>query len=148
MGKDIQDAYLVESILEPSKVIKKGYETVTISTEDGRTLTGLLGEDRPDVLIVRDPAQDGKPITIRKDQIEERKDGGTSIMPGGLVNNLSTKQQFLDLVRYLMEIAEQGPARARELKPDPCVAGACPAPRIGARHRSRGADLRPRSGKL
>ena len=43
LGKDATDTYLVESILEPSKVIKKGYETVTISTEDGRIVTGLLG---------------------------------------------------------------------------------------------------------
>ncbi len=42
-------------------------------------------------------------------------------MPAGLVNNLSSRQQFLDLVRYLMEIAEKGPARARELKPDPSL---------------------------
>ena len=120
--------YLVESILDPSKMIKKGYETVTISTDDGRTLTGLLGEDRPDAVVLRDPAQDGKPITIPKEQIEERKDGGTSIMPAGLVNNLGTRQQFLDLVRYLMEIAEKGPERARELKPDPSLLAAAPLP--------------------
>jgi putative heme-binding domain-containing protein len=127
-GKDVANAYLVEAILEPSKVIKKGYETVTISTEDGRTVTGLLGEDRADAVVLRDPGQDGKAVTVRKDQIEERKDGGASIMPAGLVNNLGTRQQFLDLVRYLMEIAEKGPARARELKPDPALLAPAPLP--------------------
>jgi putative heme-binding domain-containing protein len=117
LGKDVADAYLVEAILEPSKAIKKGYETITINTEDGRTVTGLLGADRADAVAIRDPGQDGKAVTVRRDQIEERKDGGASIMPAGLVNNLRTRQQFLDLVRYLMEIAEQGPGRARELKP-------------------------------
>ena len=48
-------------------------------------MTGLLGEDRADAVVLRDPGQDGKPITIRKEQIEERKDGGASIMPAGLV---------------------------------------------------------------
>ena len=128
LGKDVADAYLVEAILEPSKVIKKGYETVTISTEDGRTVSGLLGEDRADAVVIRDPGQDGKAVTVRKDQIEERKDGGASIMPAGLVNNLGTRQQFLDLVRYLMEIAEKGPARALELKPDPALLAVTPLP--------------------
>jgi putative heme-binding domain-containing protein len=119
VSKELTDASLVESILEPSRVIKKGYETVTISTRDGRTLSGLLGEDRPDALVLRDPGQDGNPITISKDQIEERKNGSVSLMPSGLANNLGSRQDFLDLVRYLMEISEQGPARARELRPDP-----------------------------
>ena len=120
--------YLVESILDPSKAIKQGFETVTISTDDGRTLTGLLGQDRADAVVLRDPGQDGKPITIAKARIEERKDGGVSIMPAGLVNNLESRQQFLDLVRYLMEIAEKGPARARELKPDPSLLTSTPLP--------------------
>ena len=83
LGKDVADVYLVESILEPSKVIKKGYETVTISTDDGRTLTGLLGEDRADAVVLRDPGQDGKLVTIPKNQIEERKDGGAVDHAGG-----------------------------------------------------------------
>src|SRR3954454_15485200 len=45
LGKGVADVHLVDSILDPSKTIKKRYETVTISTDDGRTVTGLLGED-------------------------------------------------------------------------------------------------------
>src|SRR5438876_6014008 len=40
-GKEASDVYLLESVLLPSKVIKKGYETVTITTKAGRTFTGL-----------------------------------------------------------------------------------------------------------
>ena len=53
-------------------------------------------------------------------------------MPAGLVNALASRQQFLDLVRYLMEIAEDGPARARALRPDPALARASVA-RLRAR---------------
>src|SRR5262245_46825079 len=45
-GKEASDVYLVESVLTPSKIIKKGYETVTITTKAGRTFTGLLAEER------------------------------------------------------------------------------------------------------
>ena len=45
-------------------------------------------------------------------------------MPAGLVNGLASRQQFLDLIRYLREIADGGPERARALRPDPSqVAG-------------------------
>jgi putative heme-binding domain-containing protein len=111
--------YFVESILEPSKVIAKGYETVTVVTADGQAYTGLLGEDRKDALVLRDPTQDGKAITIPKDRIDQRQDASTSLMPEGLINTLSSRREFLDLVRYLVEIAEHGPDRARALRPAP-----------------------------
>ena len=84
-------------------------------------MTGLLAEERPDAVVLRDPGQDGKPITIAKGRIEQRSNEGPSLMPAGLVNALASRQQFLDLVRYLMEIAEHGPARARALRPDPAL---------------------------
>ena len=121
LGKEVSDIELVEGILEPSKAIKKGYEPITIATDDGRTITGLLAEERPDAVVLRDPGQDGKPITIARGRIEQQSRGGPSIMPAGLVNALGSRQQFLDLVRYLMEIAEHGPARARALRPDPAL---------------------------
>jgi len=124
LGKETTDAYLIESILSPSKTIKKGFETVTIATADGKSLTGLLAEDRADQVILRDPAQDGKLVTVLKREIAERKDNGPSVMPASLVNGLTSRQQFLDLIRYLREIADGGPERAKALRPDPSqVAG-------------------------
>ena len=68
--------------------------------------------------VLRDPGQDGKLVTISKRKIDEQKMSPVSIMPEGLVNQLSNRQQFLDLVKFLIEIAQQGPARALELRPD------------------------------
>ena len=117
VGKEATDVYLVESILLPSKVIKKGFETVIITTKAGKTVTGLLAEERADAVVLRDAAQDGKLITILKKDIDERNDKGPSLMPEGLVNVLSGRQEFLDLTRYLMEIAEKGPERAGNCAP-------------------------------
>lgn len=122
------DVYLVESVLEPSKAIKKGYEPIVVITDDGKSLTGLLAEDRPDALVLRDPAQDGKIITIPKDRIEEQAPGPLSVMPAGLVVGLSDRQQFLDLIRYLIEITEQGLPRARQLEPPPHLYALPPIP--------------------
>jgi putative heme-binding domain-containing protein len=88
LGREATDAYLIESVLQPSKTVKKGFETVTIATTDGKVLIGLLAEDHPDRLVVRDPSQDGKLVTILKRDIDQRTDGGQSVMPGGLLNGL------------------------------------------------------------
>jgi putative heme-binding domain-containing protein len=115
------DVETVEAILDPSKTIKKGYETLTIVTDDGKSISGLLLEDRAQDLILRDSSPDHKPITIAKSRIEQRDARGPSLMPAGLVSTLASRQQFLDLVRYLLEIAEHGPDRARSLRPDPAL---------------------------
>ena len=117
----VTGAHLVESILNPSKVIKKGYESINLITSDGRTVSGLLVDDRPNELVLRDVAQEGKLLTIPKDEVDERADGGRSIMPDALVNQLGSRQQFLDLVRYVMEIVEGGPSRAKALRPPPSL---------------------------
>jgi putative heme-binding domain-containing protein len=126
-GKDASDVYLVESILSPSKDVKKGFETITVATAEGRTVSGLFAEERADALVLRDATQAGKLITIAKSDIVARRDRNPSLMPEGLANGLGSRQEFLDLARFLMEIAEKGPERARELRP-PTVLVAPPVP--------------------
>ena len=112
---------LVESILDPSKVIKQGFEPVVVRTVDGKTVTGLLVEETADKLVLRDvsntTAQGKGLVTLNKAQIDERVNSKVSIMPAGQVNSLAGRSQFLDLVRYLIEIAEGGPERAKQLQP-------------------------------
>jgi putative heme-binding domain-containing protein len=114
---DVTGEDLIESLLAPSKVIKKGFETVTVGTTDGRVVTGLLVKENPDSVVVRDPSQPNALVTIAKDTIELRNDHAPSIMPAGQVNQLGSRQEFLDLIRFLIEIAELGPERAKELRP-------------------------------
>lgn len=114
---DATDRQLVESVLEPSRLIRRGYEPVTLLLNDGRTLTGLVAEERDDALVIRDPSANGEPIVIPLDEIEERTPGETSIMPAGQVNQLASRQQFLDLVKYLIAIRDGGATRALELQP-------------------------------
>jgi putative heme-binding domain-containing protein len=127
-GKDASDTYLVESVLFPSKVIKKGFETITVTTKAGKTLTGLLAEETADTLVLRDAAQDGKLLRIAKKEIDERHDRAPSLMPEGQVNVLADRQEFLDLARFLMEIAAKGPERARQLRPAASLFAPAPLP--------------------
>ena len=119
--------HLVESLLEPSKSIPPEYRAVTILTTEGQSVSGLVARDTPAGLVLRDAAAGGKEIEIARDDIEERTELTTSLMPAGLANLLADRQQFLDLVKYLDEIARGGTARAAALRPDP-AAIAAPGP--------------------
>lgn len=96
-------------MLHPSKVLKKGYETVTVATVEGRSVTGLVADETADTLTLIDFADNGKRLTVPKADIEKRTALTQSLMPEGLVDVLSDRQQFLDLTKYLIEAAEGGP---------------------------------------
>lgn len=117
VGKEGTAEYLIESVLLPSKVVKKGYEPFIITTADGRKINGLIAEEKDGNVTLIDPAAGGKRVVLTAKDIEERTASKQSLMPDGLVNLLSDRQQFLDLAKYLIEIAEQGPSRAKELRP-------------------------------
>jgi putative heme-binding domain-containing protein len=123
------DAYLVESILDPSKAVRKGYETTIIATDDGLTHTGLVVKETDDQIELRDPLkEDDDVVVIEKDEIEEQFPSEQSVMPPSLANQLVDRQQFLDLVKYVMEVTEGGPQRAEELLPDPSLYAQQPLP--------------------
>ncbi len=111
------DEYLLEAVLYPSKQIKKGYETTLLTLHDGRTITGIVAEEKPDALFLLDQAVGAKRLEIAKRDIDERTASPQSLMPEGLVNVLSDRQQFLDLAKYLLEVRTGGAPRAKELRP-------------------------------
>ncbi|WP_145110977.1 DUF6797 domain-containing protein [Gimesia panareensis] len=115
--KSASDEYLIESILFPSRKIKKGYETVNLITVEGKLISGLIAEDRDEALVLRDAANLGQEVIIPKRDIEERTTAGKSMMPTGLVGTLNDQAEFYDLVSYVFEIARGGAPRAAELKP-------------------------------
>ncbi len=118
---EVTDEHLVESVLFPSKVIRRGYESVTVATRDGRTLSGILVRRTAEELVLRDAARQGEETRLAAADLEDVALNAVSLMPAGQVNQLASRQQFLDLVRYLMELRTGGAARARELQPSPAL---------------------------
>ncbi|MFM7244172.1 MAG: DUF6797 domain-containing protein, partial [Planctomycetaceae bacterium] len=114
-------AHLVESILDPSAVVRPEYRGVTIVTDEGKSVTGLIARETADELVLRDAASGGGETSIPKNTIDERVPSAQSLMPAGLPNLLRDRGEFLDLVRYLSEVAAGGPDRAAALPPDPAV---------------------------
>ncbi len=121
LGKDVGDESLVESVLLPSKSIRKGFESVTIAMADGTSKVGLLVAQTENDLTIREIVRGGELATLKLSDIEEFKMNSQSIMPAGQMNQLTSRQQFLDLIRYLMEIRDGGAPRARALQPSPTL---------------------------
>lgn len=102
--------YVANSILDPNLAIKEQFVTRVIVTDDGQTFTGIV-VDRDDVRVnLKDAA--GKIITIPKGDIEEEAEG-RSLMPQGLTKFL-TRQELLDLVRFISELGKPGPYAIRK----------------------------------
>lgn len=117
LEKTVSDEQLVESVLLPSKVIRKGFDAVVLALEDGRQISGLLVEQSQDKVSIREVSRNGELSFLPRDAIESITPTGRSLMPDGQMNQLSSRQQFLDLIRYLMEIRNGGSKRAAELQP-------------------------------
>jgi putative heme-binding domain-containing protein len=127
LGKDVTDAHLIESILNPSKVIREGFETVMLTVGEESHI-GLLVSQSDKAVVIRDSAKDYKVVTLDKAKVSEIEKIGMSIMPAGMVNMLTSEQQFFDLVKYLMAIRDGGSAAARDLAPNPALLITRPQP--------------------
>jgi putative heme-binding domain-containing protein len=117
-------AHLVASVLDPSAVVRPAYRGMTILTDEGKSVTGLLARETAEEIVLLDAAAGGREIVIPAAAIEERVPTSVSLMPAGLANLLADRQQFLDLMAFLAAVAEGGPARAAELAPDPLLLAA------------------------
>jgi putative heme-binding domain-containing protein len=95
--------WLLETILQPSKQMAPEYTPWQIATTDGRTLVGLprrKGGSHEAYLGI-----DGKEFTVQKPDIEFHREMPTSIMPEGLLQNL-TVRELNDLVAFIVSGAD------------------------------------------
>lgn len=98
IGKKLTRAQLLESILEPSKLIDPKYVTYLAEVDDGRIVTGVLISKDANEVVLKD-AQD-KLVRLPIKQIEQLVPQRQSLMPDLLLRDL-TGQQVADLLEYL-----------------------------------------------
>jgi len=113
--------YLIESMLEPSKVIRKDYQTAIVIDNSGGSFTGIFVAETANSIVLREADRGGELTTIDLDIVEAWSLSPQSIMPEGIANLMAGRHEFLDLCAYLIEIARLGPERASELKPHPSL---------------------------
>ena len=109
LAADMTDETIVESILEPSKVIAKGFATKIIQHLDGRTFVGPVVKQTEDEITLGDLSGQGAEIKIALNDIDVERDSKISGMPDNLIDELKKRQQFLDLLKYVLDLKERGP---------------------------------------
>ena len=91
---------ILESILEPSKVISEQFQTVTIIKNDGDSETGRIVDENDEKIVLQPSPLAPERVEIKKSEIAERRPSKISAMPEGLLNQLS-KEEILDLLAYI-----------------------------------------------
>jgi putative heme-binding domain-containing protein len=91
---------ILESILEPSKVIQDQYRNATIITKDGDALVGRIVGDTPSEVALMTDLVNRTIVKVRKADIQKREFSKISAMPEGLMNSYTTTE-ILDLLAYL-----------------------------------------------
>ncbi len=101
IGKRYSPAELVESMLKPSLKIAQGYEAYTIAMADGRVFTGFVVSEGATAVQIRESS--GTLQELKRSAIEERRRQEASVMPEGIVANL-TPEGLANLVAYLRSL--------------------------------------------
>jgi len=104
VGPDISDVRnrsreaLLYDILDPNRAIDPKYTDYVIITTDGRVFNGLMTAETADAIVLRQA--ENKQQIIARNQIEEIRASGKSLMPEGVEKEI-TVQQMADLLEYL-----------------------------------------------
>jgi putative heme-binding domain-containing protein len=91
---------MLESIIEPSKVIAEAYAGVLLQSVDGRIISGRIESEDAESLVVTVNPLTRETVRLSKSAIVERSVSKSSNMPAGILNSLD-EQQILNLLAYL-----------------------------------------------
>lgn len=91
---------IIESIVDPSKEIKEGFETWTVVTTAGKVYGGLKVSDGPPQLVLR--GANGRDYRIYLNEIEDKIPSQRSLMPDATIAQL-TLTEFVDLIAFLKD---------------------------------------------
>jgi putative heme-binding domain-containing protein len=97
---------ILESILDPSKVISEQFQNVTIVSRDGEAETGRIMDETADKVVIQPSLLLPDRVEFKKAAIVGRKPSLVSPMPEGLLNQL-TRDEILDLLAYIESMGKQ-----------------------------------------
>ena len=104
---------LLESIIEPSKVISDQYARYVFTTKKGDTIVGQVMEENKDAYVILTDPLAGTRAPLEKQAIASKTLSPVSLMPPGLIN-LLTADEILDLLAYMESGGnEKAPAFAK-----------------------------------
>ncbi|MEM9481048.1 MAG: PVC-type heme-binding CxxCH protein [Verrucomicrobiota bacterium] len=89
---------MVLAIVDPNAELREGFETYVVKTKDGRVMSGFIAQEQKAMIELRPLG--GSRLILRRDEIESLKPLGISMMPAGLLADLSD-EQTRDFFSYL-----------------------------------------------
>jgi putative heme-binding domain-containing protein len=93
---------ILESVLEPDKMISDQYAAVVIQTTTGRIVTGRVTNFSGDKITLNtDMLAPNAFESVDRSEIEQMTNSTTSMMPAGLLNTLN-EEELLDLMAFLL----------------------------------------------
>ena len=93
---------ILESVLEPDKVISDQYAAMEITTSSGKTVVGRITNYGGGEVTVNTNMQDpNATVSVKSGEIESMTPSKTSMMPSALLNTLH-EEELLDLMAFLL----------------------------------------------
>ncbi len=109
VGKRFDSRAILESIIEPSKVMDPKYLYTVYVLSSGKIVTGRpVGVSKTTITVETDPIRQTT-VPVLREEIEEAVLSKTSPMPASLINVL-TQEDILDLLAYLKAGGDPGAA--------------------------------------
>jgi putative heme-binding domain-containing protein len=103
---------LLTSVFDPSLVIGPGFQTTTVVTEDGRSLTGLVTEDSAQRIVLVLPG--GAKEVVARNTVKLTRVSKLSMMPEG-IETLLDRNELADLFAFLSLDRPPGDPQARPI---------------------------------
>lgn len=106
VGPDLSDVRnrskpaLLYDMLDPNSKVEPRFTAYSALTVDDRIITGLVVEESSTSITLQ--MAEGKQLTLPRDEIDQLKSSGVSLMPEGIEKEIS-KEQMADLLAYLKD---------------------------------------------
>ncbi|WDI41034.1 family 16 glycoside hydrolase [Bremerella sp. P1] len=94
-------SYVLESIIDPSRIISDQYNASKVLLDDGRIVTGIVVPEGDSLVRIfpSDPKSEG--VVVPREEVVEERPSSISQMPKNLLDNLN-ETELRDLIAYLM----------------------------------------------
>lgn len=93
---------MLVAILDPNKAVEDKFLDYVAITNDGRQFTGMIVNETSTSVTLA--GQEGKQVTLRRNELDMLQSTGKSLMPEGLEKDLSG-QDFADVLAYVRSIS-------------------------------------------
>ncbi|MEO6036027.1 MAG: c-type cytochrome, partial [Verrucomicrobiota bacterium] len=90
---------LIEDILDPNRNVDRAFRTTLVVRKDGDVQSGLFRREEGEMVVLADST--GKEISIPKNEIKERRESDSSLMPDNFSDVISP-EDFNHLISFLV----------------------------------------------